>query len=126
MALFRTKGTISFISEITSGTTSRGNAWQRQQIRLQIPAGRNALTLLQLDVTFPNAIEDVKKFQVGDKVEVGFTVSAREWNGKWYNDVDLITIHPADQAAQPAQAAPATESPAPDPGSDPADDLPFN
>ena len=52
----------------------------------------------------------------GDAVEVDFTISAREYNGKWYNDLRVIRIG-LEQPAAPAE--PANE---PEPSTD---DLPF-
>jgi hypothetical protein len=59
----------------------------------------------------------------GDKVEVGFTIYAREWNGKWYNNVELVKITPLEQGnasapqEQPIPPAEVVENP--------GNDLPF-
>ena len=81
--------------------------------------------------------DELDAFNVGDKVEVSFTLGGREWNGKIINDiigyrVERVGGAQTATAQAPAQAAPA---PAPAPAQKPAaepfptqdnqDDLPF-
>ena len=48
-------------------------------------------------------VDELNNYNVGDKVEVGWSIYAREWNGKWYNNVDLVNIKSQEvQAAAPA------------------------
>ena len=81
-------------------------------------------------------VQELEKYQVGDAVKVAFNLKSREYNGRWYNDLQIWRISPAGAAqAAPAPAAPASEAPAYQqapapslddlPGEDPADDLPF-
>jgi hypothetical protein len=39
-----------------------------------------------------NVVGDLEGANVGDKVEISYQVTAREWNGKWYNNVDLYKV----------------------------------
>ncbi|MBR6714885.1 MAG: DUF3127 domain-containing protein [Prevotella sp.] len=80
--------------------------------------------------------------QIGQEVLVSFDINAREYNGRWYNDIrafDVRLVDPASLGAQgmpAASAAPAAPvAPAQDGGQAPfppsstegesADDLPF-
>lgn len=80
--------------------------------------------------------------QVGEELTVSFDIDAREYNGRWYNDirawrvqrgvVAAPTVNPAVAAAAPAAASnipSPTEAPAvqamPGAGEGTADDLPF-
>ena len=70
--------------------------------------------------------------QVGNVVTVSFDINAREYNGRWYNDIRAWRVVPAAQAAAPAApeavpfAAPETAIPAPVAApAAPEDDLPF-
>lgn len=78
--------------------------------------------------------------QVGDELTVSFDIDAREYNGRWYNDVRAWRVVRAGSPAEgvPAagapgdvpfpNAAPAASIPAPTaaaPAADTADDLPF-
>ena len=91
MALNFSKGTISYMSEIVSGTSNSGREWARMSVMIDIPGYQGAVTkiIFQVDT---NRISEVKKFKVGDKVEIGWSIYAREWNGRWFNNVDLVNI----------------------------------
>jgi hypothetical protein len=84
-----------------------------------------------MNVWGEDKVRELDKYQVGDKVKVSFNLSAREYNGRWYNDIRAWRIEPAGAApaaapspVPPAPAAPPpTEAPAFDAVSD--EDLPF-
>jgi len=71
--------------------------------------------------------------QVGDELTVSFDIDAREYNGRWYNDVRAWRVvraaaPGADPQAAVPNAAPVADIPAPTtpaPAGDTADDLPF-
>lgn len=111
------KGTITLKGEVTSGVSQKGNTWAKMTLVVSVPTSQNSFKYIALNVT-TDRIEDVQKFNAGEKVEVGYVVSAREWNGKWYNNVDLVSIK-ADAGWQPAPA------PAPAPAEEEENDLPF-
>ena len=135
MALYISKGTISDMSEVQSGTSRNGYEWQRMTIVLEIPGFQGAVTKQAFQVS-GDSVKDVLLHNIGDKVEVSWIMYAREWNGKWYNNVDLVKIKyqedaqpaPAHQPAAPAQAAPQPQLFQKPESLDPAenpDDLPF-
>lgn len=132
MALYNSCGRISDMSEVQSGTSRNGNTWQRMTLTLEIPGFQGSVTK-QVFQVFGDDVNDVLLYSIGDKVEVSWSMYAREWNGKWYNNVDLVKIRyqedaqpaPAHQPAAPAQAA---TQPRKQESLDPAenpDDLPF-
>lgn len=71
--------------------------------------------------------EKIKEYnlQVGSEVTVKFDINAREYNGRWYNDIRAWKVEPAQ--AQPFQPTGADAIPAPTiaPPNDDADPLPF-
>ena len=104
MALNYTKGTISHMSEVTSGTSKNGYDWARQTILIDIPGYQGSITKLSLQAS-NEMVDELNNYNVGDKVEVGWSIYAREWNGKWYNNVDLVNIKSLGvQADAPAPA----------------------
>ena len=127
MALYYSKGTISHMSEITSGTSTSGRDWARMTIMIDILGYKGSISKLSFQVG-TDRISDVQEFKVGDKVEIGWSIYAREYNGRWYNNVDLVNIK-----SQRAQADAPAPTPAPRslnniPASElepQADDLPF-
>lgn len=125
MALYYSKGTISHMSEIKSGTSTSGRDWARMTIMIDIPGYQGSISKLSFQVGI-DRISDVQEFKVGDKVEIGWSIYAREYNGRWYNNVDLVNIK-----SQGVQAAAPAPSPAPQTKNIPAElepqdeDLPF-
>ena len=59
--------------------------------------------------------ENIPAFGIGDTVRVSFNVRAREYGGRWYNDLRVWRITAAGdaQAAPAAPAAPAYQAAAP-------------
>lgn len=112
MALNYVKGIISQFGQVESGTTQNGNSWSRQVVVLDVAGFGN--TYSKIALTAQNQrVEELQNYQIGDRVEVGYSVTAREWNGKWFNNVDLVNINfieefaPAAPAPQVAPVAPA-------------------
>lgn len=118
-----------------SGTSARGG-WVRQDFILEYQDGSFPAEVL-FTAFGQDKVADLDKFQVGDAVKVSFNLRAREYNGRWYNDVRTWRITPAGAAAPAAApqsyaapAAPAYSAPAPTvddmpSAADSVDDLPF-
>lgn len=78
--------------------------------------------------------EKIKEYnlQVGSEVTVKFDINAREYNGRWYNDVRAWKVEPAQAEQAPTQestfpnaGADAIPAPTIAPPNDDADPLPF-
>lgn len=66
--------------------------------------------------------------QVGEELTVSFDIDAREYNGRWYNDIRAWKVVRSTAPAAPANAIPASDIPAPTSApatGEPEDDLPF-
>ena len=130
MALYKSKGTISEMSEVQSGTSKNGYQWQSMTIVLDIPGFKGSVTKQCVEVRGDD-IKDVLLFSIGDKVEVTWSMYAREWNGRWFNNVELVKIE-REEEARVERPAPAprqqdmfdNSQESLDPASHP-DDLPF-
>ena len=122
------------MSEVVSGVSQNGNQWQRMTIVLEIPGFQGSVFKQAFQVN-GDSVNDVLLYSIGEKVEISWSIYAREWNGKWYNNVDLVKIKYQDgEQPKPQQAAPAQAAPQPKPqprqqeSLNPAenpDDLPF-
>lgn len=125
------EGRIAQKMNVQSGTTARG-AWSKQEFIFEYQEG-NYPTKVVMHVWGDDKVRELDKYQVNDKVKVSFNLSSREYNGRWYTDVCVWRIEPA-QAGAPAPAQPSYAAPMPpaapmptaDDMSEPADDdLPF-
>ena len=123
-----------------TGVSSRtGNPWKMQDFVIEETMGQ-----------FPKKMmfnvfgeENLNRFNIqeGQEVTVSFDINAREYNGRWYNDIRAWNVMPAATAqpagapvatAQPAVPFPPTEPPAAQPtqasfetAADDSSDLPF-
>ena len=127
-------GKIIAALEARSGQSrTTGNMWMSQEY------------VLETAEQYPKRIcfnvwgeDKIKLFniQVGTEYTVSFDINAREYQGRWYNDVRAWKVEPATAGAAPvtvapaavdAPFAPAENTAAPDFGSSESqtDDLPF-
>lgn len=127
------KGKLYIKGEVKTGTSKAGNPWANQQIVIEVYGFNNTIKRVALTTNKTENLETIEKLPIGTEVEFQYSVSAREWNGKWYADVDLISIkavHPIPTATPQANAQ--RQSPTPlqykkeelDPQRYP-DDMPF-
>ena len=95
-------GKVIAILEARSGQSQRtGNAWMIQEYVIEVPG------------TYPRKMmfnifgEDrIKQFNIqpGEEITVQFDIDAREYNGRWYNDIRAFNII-RGQVAQSVPAA---------------------
>ena len=106
------EGTIAQKLPVQSGSSARG-PWAKQEFILEYPDG-NFTAKVCFTAFGQDRVQDLGKYQVGDKVKVSFNLKSREYNGRWYNDLQIWKIAPAGavQPAAPALAQPAPQAPA--------------
>lgn len=90
MSNLSVKGTIKQILKVESGTSKAGKEWKKQGFVVDTGAQYNP------DVCFSLFGEDkiaaLNNFSQGDEVEVFFNISSREFNGKYYHNIDAWKI----------------------------------
>lgn len=91
MAIIKEIGTIAVLGEVQSGVAQSGNPWYRQTIVVDVAGYNGSYRKVALQAS-GNVVGDLEGAYVGDKVEISYQVTAREWNGKWYNNVDLYKV----------------------------------
>lgn len=111
--------------EPRSGVSARtGNPWKMQDFVIEETMGQ-----------FPKRMvfnvfgeDNLNRFNIqeGQELTISFDVNAREYNGRWFNDIRAWNVMPAT-AAQPVAAAQAATPfpPADQPAAQPAAPTPF-
>lgn len=83
-------GEITQILDIESGESKSGKAWRKQTFVINTGADFNP------DIAFSlfgdDKITMLEKYPVGKHVEVLFNASSREFNGKFYHNLDCWKI----------------------------------
>lgn len=102
---------------IESGTSAKGNTWQKRNFVIETPGQYPKKVCFQL---FGDKVNDCPN--VGEEVKVSFDPESREYNGRWYTQLNAWKVE-RQQTAQPAPQQPVYTQPAPT--TPPADDLPF-
>lgn len=116
MATIKETGKILAKCEVKSGTSARGE-WKRQDIVLEVRTGDTTHKDVVISLN-SDQVEKIALAPVGSVIGVEYYVTAREYQGRWFNNVNAVNIV-LPQSAAPVAAAP-VESLEPQ-----ADDLPF-
>ena len=104
------EGTIRQKMGVQSGTSARG-PWAKQEFVIDFPDG-NFTSQACFTAWGQDKVQELDKYQVGDRVKVSFNLKSREFNGRWYNDLQIWRIAPAGEAQPAAPAASAYVQPA--------------
>ena len=97
------EGTIKQLMAVQQGTSARG-PWAKQEFVLEFPDG-NYTSQACFTAWGQDKVQDLAKYAAGDKVKVSFNLKSREFNGRWYNDLQIWKLAPAGAAAPVAAPA---------------------
>ena len=113
MALYNTKGKVCHIEITASGVSKAGNDWKRVTIVIESPGYQGAFVRQAFTAINDWADYILQNISEGMEVEIAFSVSSREWDGRWFTDVQVCRINPADlygKQEHTPQAAPQAQS----------------
>jgi hypothetical protein len=128
-------GRIIAVMEPRSGVSARtGNAWMTQEYVIEVPGQYPKRCVFNIF-----GEDRIKQFNIqnGDDLTIQFDIDAREYQGRWYNDIRAYNVirgqlpQQAAPQATPFPPADGTTSPFTAPETAPAseggsaDDLPF-
>jgi len=107
-------GRIIAVLEPRSGVSQRtGTNWKSQEYVIEelISSSQFAPRRMCFNIWGEDKI-NAMNIQVGQELTVSFDINAREYQGRWYNDLRAWKVEPAQQAQPaPAQQQPATPQP---------------
>ena len=78
-------GTLIKKLEVQKGISKTGNEWQKQSIIIEQADAYK--TKVCIDV-MGDKIERVEKMEVGNHYDISVNVGSREYNGKWYTNIN--------------------------------------
>lgn len=122
------KGRIIAVMPVRTGTSQKnGEGWASQEYVIE------TLEQYPKRCVFNVFGEDkIKEYnlQVGSEVVVKFDINAREYNGRWYNDIRAWKVEPLERQAQapanfPNAGADAIPAPTASQAPAPVENLPF-
>lgn len=118
------KGRVVELLQVQNGTSKAGKDWSKQEFVIeteeQYPK-KICFTLFGDKVSLLNGIS------AGDEVEVFFNVESREFNGRWYHNINAWRINPVQPGGDSGPDFTPGDIPPPPASNDepPVDDLPF-
>jgi len=99
MSELKIKGKITKILNVESGTSKAGKDWKKQNF--VIDTGKEYNPEVCFSMFGDDKLEILSKYKEGADVEVHFNVSSREFNGKYYHNLDCWRIDAGDKAPNP-------------------------
>lgn len=127
MITFQFRGLVDSIGEFKEGTSKAGKDWRRVDFVCEVKEGRYSDYIA---VSASNELADIiGECELGEEIAVKGFIYAREYNGRYYNNLEASEVH-RHKAAIPATAAAPAPAPAPRPrpaapAQEGEDDLPF-
>ena len=91
MAIYKTQGTVHQVDEVETINARNGQTYRKQSIVLEETDDRGRTDYVQLRA-FGEAVEETEDLREGEAVSVTFAITAREYNGRWYNDLNIIHV----------------------------------
>ena len=113
-------GKLVKVLEVESGTSKAGKEWKKQSFVIDTGAQFNPEVCFSL--FGEDKITMLQDINPGEEIEVSFNLSSREYNGRYYHNIDAWRIN---KAAAAVVAEPTNESPFPSETAEEEDDLPF-
>ncbi|MDP4185464.1 MAG: DUF3127 domain-containing protein [Bacteroidota bacterium] len=86
------KGRLETILPLQTGNSKNGNTWKKQEFVVETEEQFPKKVCLSL---FNDKISQLEGLTPNDQVEVYFSVESREFNGKWYHNINAWKIEKA-------------------------------
>ena len=90
MSELKVIGKITKVLDIESGVSKSQKEWKKQTF--VIDSGSQFNPEVAFSLFGDDKIKMLSRFEVGKEVEVKFNVSSREFNGKYYHNLDAWSI----------------------------------
>ena len=117
------KGKVQQILQTQSGTSKAGKEWSKQEFVIETDEQypRNVCFTL-----FGDKVGLLNGISAGEEVEVSFNVESREYNGRWFHNINAWKIDKVSAENMPVPPPEfGMDDIPPEPAEDAAGDLPF-
>lgn len=116
------KGKLLQILPVQTGTSKAGNEWSKQEFVIETEEQFPKKVCFTL---FGDKLSLLQGISVGDQIEVAFNLESRDFNGKWYHNINAWRINPAGETNSETHNFMPNDIPPPAPTDEPMNDLPF-
>jgi len=117
------KGKLIKILNVESGVARAGNSWKKQEFVIETSDQFPKKICFTL---FNDKVALLKDFSEGEDLEVSFDIDSREYNNKWYHNINAWKIERLGQRPVEETSPSLTDNDIPpEPFNEQPDDLPF-
>ena len=102
--IYKVQGTVHHVEDVETFSSRNGANYRKQNIVVAETDERGRENCIALKA-FGEAVEETEDLMEGEAVSATFFISGREYNGKWYNDLNLVHVR---RTAPVAAATPVT------------------
>ena len=103
MSILSIKGHLIKKNDIENIENKEGKKWTKQTFILQTPAEYNNQICFQL--FGEEKIKLLETHKIGDQIEVFFNISSREYNNRYYHNVDAWKINGFNELTQDSESS---------------------
>ena len=94
MSDLKEKGVIKQILKVESGTSKAGKEWLKQEFVIETLDSQYPKNICF--TLFGDKTDLLQRITEGMAVEVSFNLESREYNGRWFHNVNCWRIHPEE------------------------------
>lgn len=116
MSELKISGKVTVILQVENGTSKAGKEWKKQDFVIETGDKYPALVCFTL---FGDKLSLLNGVSVGDEVDVSFNIESREYNGRYFHNINAWKVESTNKAEQQSP-------PGPQQGNKDGEDLPFN
>ena len=103
MSTLSIKGHLIKKNDIENIENKEGKKWTKQTFILQTPAEYNNQICFQL--FGEEKMKLLENYKIGDQIEVFFNISSREYNNRYYHNIDAWKISSSNNANQDIESS---------------------
>lgn len=102
--IYKVQGTVHHVEDVETFSSRNGGTYRKRNIVLAESDERGRENCIALKA-FGEAVDETEDLREGEAVSATFYIAAREYNGKWYNDLNIVHVR---RTAPVAAATPVT------------------
>jgi len=102
--IYKVQGTVKHVEDVETFEGRNGGSYRRQNIVVTEKDDRGYENDVALRA-FGDTVAETEGLREGETVDVTFAINAREYNGRWYNDLNIIHVRTQAPAQSERRAA---------------------
>jgi hypothetical protein len=102
--IYKVQGTVKHVEDVETFEGRNGGSYSKQNIVVTEKDDRGYENAVALRA-FGDTVAETEGLREGETVDVTFAINAREYNGRWYNDLNIIHVRIQGAAQNERRAA---------------------